>query len=157
VNAPLHHPMTVKWSDERVAQLRRHYFVGLTAAESALLLGGVTRNAVISKRNRLGLVGAPPPSRTTTGDLVGKARSIPRSRGFRPRSMPEFASWPLPQMDQPPPADARPAVLAEHRAGECLWPLGPAEAPADWRALFCCAPTDRGRRYCAAHAARSRR
>ena len=139
------------WTAERIAQLRRHYSAGLTAAESALLLGGVTRNAVISKRHRLGLIWA------HRAKPVEIALPPPKARTPRFRAEPVFASWPFPAMDLAPPSDARPKPMAEHQRGECLWPLGPAEAPADWLALFCCAPAGRNRRYCAAHAARARR
>jgi GcrA cell cycle regulator len=138
-----------------VAQLRRHYSVGLTAAESALLLGGVSRSAVIAKRNRLGLVGAPPRRRADETQVSGAEK--PRARYPRFRPEPPFAVWPLPDMDRPPPHDARPAALARHQRGQCLWPLGPAEAAADWRSLFCCAPTLSSRPYCAIHAERARR
>lgn len=60
---------------------------------------------------------------------------------------------PLPDMDAPPPVDARPKPLAWHRRGECLWPLGAARTAGDWRTLFCCAPVSVGRRYCPTHAA----
>jgi hypothetical protein len=58
----------------------------------------------------------------------------------------------LPPMDAPLPGCAHPKVLADHRSSECLWPLGPAEAPGDWRTLFCCAPVAARRRYCPDHA-----
>lgn len=61
---------------------------------------------------------------------------------------------PLPRMDAPAPVHAQPKRLADHRMGECIWPLGPAEAEGDWRTLFCCAPATR-RRYCAEHAQRA--
>ena len=56
-------------------------------------------------------------------------------------------------MDWPAPACADPKTLAERSAGQCAWPLGPAEAAGDYRTLFCCAPVDRGRGYCATHRA----
>jgi hypothetical protein len=60
-------------------------------------------------------------------------------------------------MDHPPPAGARPRPLAGHKSGECLWPLGSAEQPGDWRTLFCCAPAAPRRVYCEVHAARALR
>ena len=62
-------------------------------------------------------------------------------------------------MDVSPPVATRPKRLADHRRGECIWPLGPIEAAGDWRTLFCCAPVNgqhfRGGRYCAEHAVRA--
>lgn len=44
-----------EWTDERVAQLEKLLSDGLTGSEIANRLGGVTRNAVIGKAQRLGL------------------------------------------------------------------------------------------------------
>jgi GcrA cell cycle regulator len=43
------------WTEERIAELRRHWEAGLSASESAEKLGSVTRNAVAGTRYRLGL------------------------------------------------------------------------------------------------------
>lgn len=42
------------WTDERVALLRKEWAEGLSAAQIARHLGGVSRNAVIGKLHRLG-------------------------------------------------------------------------------------------------------
>jgi len=139
------------WTEARVALLRRHYAVGLTAAESAILLG-VSRNAVISKRTRLGLVGL---VRTVGAPVPERCREHVPAAGRILRE-PEFRRTPLPPMDAPPPAGANPKPLAQHQRGECVWPLGGADQPGDWRTLFCCAPVTVGARYCPAHAARAR-
>ena len=143
-------PVTLSWTEERIALLRRHFAVGLTAAESAILLGGVSKNAVISKRNRLGLLGV---ARAKPGRPPKIQGRVPISRY---RFEPTFRSVPLPRMDEPPPADANPKRLAQHRRGECVWPLGSAQDEGDWRTLFCCAPIVIGRRYCPIHTARAR-
>jgi GcrA cell cycle regulator len=139
------------WSDERVAQLRRHYRVGLTASESALLLGGVTKNAVIAKRQRLGLRGLAAAAHTVLGPQAPR-----RARMTRVRLPPPFRCEPLPPMDPYPPPGANPKPLARHLEGECLWPLGPVEVGGDWRTLFCCARAKPEGAYCAAHAIRAR-
>src|SRR4030088_3133484 len=43
------------WTEERVADLKRHWENGLSAEDSAKELGSVTRNGVVGKRRRLGL------------------------------------------------------------------------------------------------------
>ena len=156
MNAPLKlDPGILTWTPDRVALLRRHYTAGLSAAESAILLGGVTKNAVISKRNRLGLVGQV--RMTTAQDGSVSLRHV-RTRALRLNlhREPKFSSTPLPAMDGAPPEGADPKPLVAHRRGECLWPLGPAEQEGDWRTLFCCAPVAGGRRYCPTHARRAR-
>jgi GcrA cell cycle regulator len=145
------------WSLARVDLLRLHFELGLSAKLSAELIGGVTRNAVISKRRRLGLMGANPLQ--TAMRLARRAVRIALPTPRRPSSPapgqsppPEpICCEPLPFMDWPAPAGARPKTLAEREQSECAWPLGPAEAPGDYRTLFCCAPAEAGRSYCTVH------
>jgi hypothetical protein len=144
------------WSPRRVALLRRHHGLGLTATQSADLLGGVTRNAVMSKRRRLGLEPQPPKV-----SVLNMWASSSRRR-LALLFLPDFRTEPLPTMASDPPPGSDPKRLCDRRRGECAWPLGPAEAPGDYRTLFCCAPIDRGgsRRagaYCAHHRALARR
>jgi len=151
----------VGWSPARAELVRLHHALGLSAALSARLIGGVSRNAVISKRRRMGLTGANPLQAANRvfrtchpasgpGPLVSAVSlALPRSY-IDPLEPP---CEPLPFMDSPPPPDADPKILAERSRGECAWPLGPAEVEGDHRTLFCCAPVRRGRSYCGAHAA----
>jgi len=145
------------WSSAREALVRLHHALGLSAAASADLIGGVSRNAVISKRRRMGLVGANPLHwRDRAAAAASYARS-PLARLAWP-TPPELHACrePLPFMDWPAPPDANPKRLADREPGECAWPLGPANEAGDYRTLFCCAPAERGRSLCAAHRARAR-
>jgi GcrA cell cycle regulator len=142
------------WTPDRVALLELHYARGLSAAESARLLGGVTRNSVISKRYRLGLLGRIAPVYPLKPRGLGPAKT--RLRRIAPADeLLDVA--PLPQMDMPPPIDARPSILADRAPFACAWPLGPAEQPGDAATLFCGAPRVIGRAYCSVHAERARR
>ena len=47
------------WTDERIAQLRKLYSEGYTAAAIAVELGFISRNAVCGKIDRLGLNAVP--------------------------------------------------------------------------------------------------
>jgi GcrA cell cycle regulator len=136
----------------RTALLVEHYNVGLSAAESAGLIGGVSKNAVISKRRRLGLVATVVVGwRASASDEGGE----PRRRACRPRRFrgpPPLPVEPLPDMEAAVAPDMNPKRLTERRWSDCAWPLGPAEAAGDYRTLSCGAPRARGR-YCAAHAA----
>jgi len=138
------------WSPRRIQLLRVHHVQGLSAARSAELIGGVSRNAVISKRRRLGLRGEhpcaePSPVRACAADKL---------RGFhRP---PLFRCEPLPNMDFELPPGAAPKRLVDRAPGECAWPLGPAQEEGDYRTLFCCAPVAPRSAYCACHAGVSR-
>jgi GcrA cell cycle regulator len=144
----------VTWTADRVVLLELHYAQGLSAAESARRLGGVSRNAVISKRYRLGLLGRIAPVHPLKPRGVGPAKI--RLRRLAPADdLLDVA--PLPPMDLPPPIDARPSILADRGPLACAWPLGPAELPGDATTLVCGAPRTIGRSYCAAHAERARR
>jgi len=151
MNAP--HIDASIWTSERTTLLVEHYNVGLSAAESAKLIGGVSKNAVISKRRRLGLVatvfvGQRP---DLSVEPVRRASRTPcRTRLLR--GPPPLPVEPLPDMEPSLPSDARPLRLTERRLGDCAWPIGPAAEAGDYRTLFCGAPRARGR-YCATHAA----
>lgn len=145
------------WSPARTELLRLHYGLGLSASLSAQLIGRVSKNAVISKRRRLGLTGANPlrvTLRATGWTAPGfEAGRLPRFRP--PRVEVHGCGAALPAMDAPPLPGTEPKTLALRARGECAWPLGPAEAIGDYRTLFCCAPAEAARSYCSVHRARS--
>lgn len=138
------------WSPQRIELLRHHHTLGLSLSQSAEVLGGVTRNAVVSKRNRLGLA---PQSKVASPNLP----ALPPYGRLGLVGCPEFRTEPLPAMDLPPPAAANPKRLSTRERGECAWPLGPAEQQGDYMTLFCCAPVEGRRPYCPDHAKRARR
>jgi hypothetical protein len=133
------------WTPARIDMLHRHFAAGMTAAQSADALGGVSRNAVLCKRLRLGLSSRP-------ADLVNPLVCLLAGRRFLPTEPPPLPCHPLPDMDLAPPADARPSRLVDKGRHACAWPLGPAEEPGDYRTLYCCAPSVRRRAYCQVHA-----
>ena len=145
------------WSPARTELLRLHYGLGLSASLSAQLIGRVSKNAVISKRRRLGLTGANP--LRVTMRAAGWAAPgfgavcLPRHRP--PRAEDHRRRESLPFMDHPPLPGTEPKTLAHRASAECAWPLGPAEAIGDYRTLFCCAPAEAGRSYCVIHRTRS--
>ncbi len=150
------HAFESSWTPVRVASLVAHYHAGLSAAESAELLGEATKNAVVSKRRRLGLLGLAPVAAPLGRGADGPA---PQRRRIS-RVMvgpPPLPSEPLPDMDWPLPAGATPKSLIERGPRECAWPLGSAEEPGSSHTLYCSAPNRPRSRYCAAHAARAYR
>lgn len=69
------------WSDERVATLRKLWAEGLSASQIAKQLGGVTRNAVIGKADRLGLVGRSAQAKPDLGRIKSAvAKKVARSK-----------------------------------------------------------------------------
>src|SRR5574338_264554 len=51
----------MSWTEERIERLKSMWAEGATASQIADELGGVSRNAVIGKANRLGLEARPSP------------------------------------------------------------------------------------------------
>ncbi|MCU1347749.1 MAG: GcrA cell cycle regulator [Acidobacteria bacterium] len=109
---------STSWSDERIARLKQLWTDGLSAREIATRLGGVTRNAVLGKLDRLGLLG-------------GRARVTPTAKS--PRR--ERRRAPIARTRPRTPAPAAPASVAPDWPGEvawleqlqshhCRWPIG---------------------------------
>ena len=156
-------PTAFSWTDDNVAYLRKRYAAGASSGKIAGELGqGCTRNAVIGKIHRLGLVrdvveapGRPrldgaarskrsaPPRKISTAAV---ARPKPVVEAPRPKPLPMIA--PMPQL----PREPAPGVdLLELRSHHCRW-TDCTEAP--W--LFCGAvkPDDQPA-FCAEHAKRA--
>lgn len=142
------------WNDQRIADLRTLYARGLTASQIANEIGGgLSRNAVIGKANRLGLAPrkiapAHRPRRISTGRRSLKPRSSSTQR-----LLPGSGTAPVTY------ASAVAAVDISHdsphacgffdRTG-CHWPLNDPSSLATF--LFCNDPLEDGDRvYCRYH------
>ena len=88
--------MTMTWTPERVAELKRLWATGATTAEIGRMLD-VSKNAVVGKTHRLGLPGRPSP-------IKREAIKVPSS-------------------PPPPPLMAAPTVVKYH-GRPCQWPFG---------------------------------
>jgi GcrA cell cycle regulator len=105
------------WSDERIETLTKLWLDGLSASQIALLLGGVTRNAVIGKVHRLGISGRAAPSQPVRPPFKAArpARAaqgaVPAGRrGAEPEVVPEVVD--LADVVAAAPNDAEPAPEA---------------------------------------------
>lgn len=139
----------MSWTEERVSTLKTLWAEGLSAAQIAKQLGGVTRNAVIGKVHRLGLAGRATPSRP--------AKRPPRAQ--RPRTIASPAPRPRPPAPALP-VSAAPSLEALRREDGsvatvltindrvCKWPIGD---PSDASFAFCGRPSCSGP-YCQDHA-----
>lgn len=135
------------WTDERVEVLKTKWAEGHSASQVARMLGGVTRNAVIGKVNRLGLSGRAEPSGPKRLPRTPKApkpkRSSDTGRAVRVTVL-------RPEVVVPPPPAVVDAAKAkpwtERVFGECAFPISGQGAGT----LSCChEANDRG--YCVAH------
>lgn len=154
------------WSDERVAAMKERYAAGDSCSQIAKHLGWVSRNAVIGKLHRLGLIrepvkkaaprlaprAAPRPPTLPAGAHPWRqapAKTRVASNGARTYALPE--DKPLPRPIRAVPADARPVTIHGLGFGMCRWPINEAPAGCMDQTLFCAAPTEEGATWCAYH------
>jgi GcrA cell cycle regulator len=164
------------WTDDRIEMLKRLAVDGLSASQIACELGGVTRNAVLGKLDRLGLRlmrssgGRLPPGERARREAERK-RAKRAERGAKPRrrrslgeAKPErkltrdermaavaerqdrFACEALPYMTDE--QRARTVTLLDLGRGQCHWPLGDPQRE-DFR--FCGGAAEPERPYCLDH------
>ena len=131
------------WTSDRVETLKTLYAAGLSCSDIATDLGGVSRNAVISKIHRLKLTlrGNRPPS----VDLIAKrAAKKPRVRllTFTERKPPTLPSPPIAHIPT-----CEPVTFEQLNDTHCRY----VTAGEGLSALFCGANKERGS-YCGYHA-----
>lgn len=146
------------WTDERVERLKELWAQGQSAAQIAMDLDAISRNAIIGKARRLGL----PQHSYTTKKLNARLLT---PRGDRVRGSPtgqrhhnnlasvnaerhaarEDPGLQLPASAPLPGSAPRPWITRTF--GECAWPIGEGEGP---DLLSCCLPVvEKG--WCLAH------
>lgn len=133
------------WSDDRVEQLKSLWQEGLSASQVASALGNVTRNAVLGKLHRLGLLAGsaePRPERSRS--------SIPRSRTIRPSEIALLV--PVVEPDPFTFEDGTFATVVTVSDRMCRWPIGDPKA-GDFH--FCGQAPMSGSCYCEAHTLRA--
>jgi GcrA cell cycle regulator len=155
----------MSWTDERVEMLKKLWTDGLSASQIAGELGGVTRNAVIGKVHRLGLVGRAksPAISQPRPRKVAPPRPQAATQAHRPAPQPisrgatALAMQPLEEamvvMEQAPMQDvvvpmSRRVQIMELREAMCKWPIGD-PMMADF--VFCGADCNFGTPYCTFH------
>jgi GcrA cell cycle regulator len=154
------------WTTERIELLTELWTKGLSASQIAAELGGdVSRNAVISKAHRLGLVhgtakpaSTPRPRKPRSPDPAPSVESTSHNEPMPPSMLTNSVAANEPTA--PPPAPLPPregavvpqsegVTIMELREGVCRWPLGDPTTP-EFR--YCGARAVEGLPYCAHHA-----
>jgi GcrA cell cycle regulator len=113
----------MSWTDERVEKLQEMWNEGLSAAQIAKALGGVTRNAVIGKVHRLGLSNRAPATPQKAGGAAEapepeeSAEAIAVALDDHDEAEPVGAPEPEPIAEPAPPlaSPARPAAREPQR------------------------------------------
>jgi GcrA cell cycle regulator len=137
----------MSWTDERVAQLKRMWGEGRTAAEIAKELGGVTRNAVIGKAHRLKLSNRISPIQQDNKKAAPHAPAPVREKIVAPVAVRAAANQsPVPARGTGINGGVKMVDLKDRM---CRWPFGDPKA-ADFH--FCGGPGVPGLPYCPEHA-----
>lgn len=147
------------WTPDRVATLEKLWKKGVSAAQIAETLGGVTRNAVIGKAHRLGLsaapkkgakakAAAPKPTGKSTAKAAPKtvskkAAEVAETPANTPKAKPKSSK----KADDTPEEMITILTLTERM---CKWPIN---HPGDDDFHFCGGKALPGQPYCGRHAA----
>jgi GcrA cell cycle regulator len=134
------------WTRQREAQALRLFLrEGLTAAEVAEALGGVTRAAVISKVRRLGFLKRA--GQAAAECVTGVVRRPRIDRRLPPKRSPQA----MPELREVP-STGEACGLAHLPVGACHWPIDDPGPGRMHMTLFCAGPAPDGV-YCVAHRA----
>lgn len=136
---------SIDWNESAIATLRTLKAEGLSAS----LIGkelGVTRNAVIGKLHRMGIVHEQRVEQVRKSNNKSNAASerIRIARMLRKRKLAEMTAARGARMAHKPGSK----TIFELEMLDCRWPMGDALEPA---VLFCGENSAPGRPYCAAH------
>jgi GcrA cell cycle regulator len=133
------------WSDNRIEQLKSLWQEGLSASQVARAMGDVTRNAVLGKLHRLGLLAGSQASRPSRPRV-----SNPRCRS--PRASKAAIPIPVAEPDAFTFEDGSFATVVTVNDRMCRWPIGD---PKHCEFHFCGQARKPGSCYCEAHAQRA--
>ena len=144
--------MPFAWSAPALDHLHRLYVLERRSASDVAraLGGGLTRNAVLGKAQRLGWSRPPQPGRpkAEAASEAARPRLVAANPATPMRRAPFSGRIPLPPLREIA-VIGQPRLWTERKAGECAFPVGEPARP-DLQAS-CCAPVQRRGAYCAAH------
>ena len=110
----------MSWDDQKVAKLKELWGKGNTASQIAEIIGGITRNAVIGKANRLNLSSKIKPRSSSSNYNFQNTNSeeslVKQKRGRKSK----FQSLIIEKDFEP----ENPKKLEELDEHSCKWPIG---------------------------------
>lgn len=106
------------WTEERVSKLKTLWMQGLSCSQIARQLGGgITRNAVIGKRMRMGLPDRCQPNRTYI--RKPKPVRIPRPKTASVPRVPKIKAEPTQTLRGPPERGPNAVMFIERKPNQC--------------------------------------
>ncbi len=131
------------WNDEKVQKLKELWGKGSTASQIAQIIGGVSRNAVIGKANRLKLSGKiktkNPSSNSNFNNLIEE-----NNNKFKRGRKSKFKSLIIEKDFEP----ENPKQIEELDENTCKWPIG---HPNEKNFYFCGRSSLKNFSYCKLH------
>ncbi len=131
------------WNDEKVQKLKELWGKGNTASQIAQIIGGVSRNAVIGKANRLKLSGKiktkNPSSNSNFNNLIEE-----NNNKFKRGRKSKFKSLIIEKDFEP----ENPKQIEELDENTCKWPIG---HPNEKNFYFCGRSSLKNFSYCKLH------
>lgn len=134
----------MSWTEERTAQLRQMHAEGFSFRQIAATLGGISRNAVIGKAQRMDLPGRGAGRLGHLKERPRRQRTITRRHKFKyPQEIEIFDSI----SDLPPEQPDNPMALFDLTATSCRWPC----VGIGVETLFCGGEALKDHAYCRRH------
>ena len=133
----------MSWNEEKVEKLRELWGKGSTASQIALIIGGISRNAVIGKAHRLNLsskIKTRNASSSQNFDNSSEENSSKQRRGKKSK----FQSLIIEKDFEP----ENPKKLEELDESSCKWPVG---HPEEQSFYFCGRSSLKDFSYCKLH------
>ena len=133
----------MSWNEEKVNKLKELWGKGNTASQIAGIIGGISRNAVIGKANRLNLSSK---IKTRSASLSQSFDSSSEENNFKQRQVrkSKFKSLLIEKDFEP----ENPKKLEELDEGACKWPVG---HPEEKSFYFCGRSSLKDFSYCKLH------
>jgi len=142
------------WTVDRIAEIKKLWAEGWSATQIAAKIGGVTRNAVLSKIHREGCAERElGHKRTMTVPRIRRPQTRPRAIVAKKRTMASImASLPPSPLPEAAIDDVARKTLIDLERADCRWPVG---HPGEPGFGFCALEAVAGLSYCAEHARRA--
>ena len=117
------------WSEEAIAELKRLAADGCSASEIGAVLN-ISRNAVIGKEHRLGIIKTPQKQSSFAKQTERRPGARPAGKptkimgGATCYAQPSTPSAPTQSITLDPDTSAQAVPMTEAKDGQCRWPVG---------------------------------